>query len=579
MDKPIILCGLGRVGWRVLEYLRTAGLSVIVIDIRCETSDPRLAGIRLVKGDCRQHQTLLDAGVQDCGGVLILTSDDLINISTALLVRHLSPDVRVVIRMFNQNLLLRLGKSVHNVLSLSTSTLTAPLLAVTALTGQALGTYRMDGLRSSPHQVAELIAGPASRLPGKTIAEVTRDLEVYTLAHLRRGDAERLLCDVDATAAIQAGDRLVLGGDPEHIASLMERSGEDVGPHVLWAGWLRRTGRVVWRTMTEIDRPVLICLGVLLSVVMTSTFIFHAGVHKYTIGDAFYRTISVMATGAEMGEKDFGPGWPRIFASVLRILGATLTAAFTAIFANYLLRARLSGALEVRRIPDSGHVIVCGLGNLGFRTVQELVRADERVVSIELLPNNRFTTTARRLGVAVIHGDATVREVLRQAHAATARAVIAATSNELVNLEIALLVRELNPKQRVVVCLVDPNLAQTLREAANIQLAVSVPALAAPAFVAALFGDRVQGLFLIEGKLVSVVNLAVQPQDTTLIGQSVQAVASDYRLLPMALQNGDGKITWKPRDEVLQPGDQLTAFVTLPQLERLMRRQPGSQKP
>jgi len=79
--------------------------------------------------------------------------------------------------------------------------------------------------------------------------------------------------------------------------------------------------------------------------------------------------------------------------------------------------------------------------------------------------------------------------VLRQAHASNARAVIAATNNDLINLEVALLVRELNPTQRVVLLLSDQQMAQMLRDAANVQLAVSVPALAAPAFLAGLYGN------------------------------------------------------------------------------------------
>ena len=49
----------------------------------------------------------------------------------------------------------------------------------------------------------------------------------------------------------------------------------------------------------------------------------------------------------------------------------------------------------------------------------------------------------------------TVAPVLRQAHAATARAVVAATNHDLVNIETRL-VRELNPKQRVVPLVSDP---------------------------------------------------------------------------------------------------------------------------
>src|SRR5262249_59180511 len=100
------------------------------------------------------------------------------------------------------------------------------------------------------------------------------------------------------------------------------------------------------------------------------------------------------------------------------------------------------------------------------------------------------------------------------ATAGTGRAVIGASSDDLVNLEVALLAREMNPQQRVVLRLSDPHLAQTLREAARIRLALSVPALAAPAFVAALFGDRVLSVFLVGDHLLAVVDVLVQAEDT-----------------------------------------------------------------
>src|SRR4051794_31658193 len=128
MEHPVILCGLGRVGGRVLEYLRAAGLPVVVIDTNCKADDPRLQGTRLIAGDFRQRELLEQAGVATARGVLILTSDDLVNISATLMVRHLNPSVRVVVRFFNQNLIPRLGKAVTNVFGLSVSALTAPLL-------------------------------------------------------------------------------------------------------------------------------------------------------------------------------------------------------------------------------------------------------------------------------------------------------------------------------------------------------------------------------------------------------------------------------------------------------------------
>src|SRR5262249_19629125 len=152
-------------------------------------------------------------------------------------------------------------------------------------------------------------------------------------------------------------------------------------------------------------------------------------------------------------------------------------------------------------------------GNIGFRVVEELVRAQERVVAVECNAADPFVATTRRLGVPVIIGDATVREVLRQAHAGTARAIVAATSNDLVNLEMALMVRSVSPLTRVVVRLSDPQLAETLREAADVRLALSVPVLSAPAFVGALFGDWVQSVFLIGSRLLTAIDITVGPAD------------------------------------------------------------------
>ena len=74
--------------------------------------------------------------------------------------------------MFNQNLLSRLGTTVKNVFALSTSLLTAPVLAVTALTGQGLGAFRLEGVPDGQRQVADVTISPGSRFYGKRLREV-----------------------------------------------------------------------------------------------------------------------------------------------------------------------------------------------------------------------------------------------------------------------------------------------------------------------------------------------------------------------------------------------------------------------
>ena len=46
--QPVILCGLGRVGSRVLDFLRATALPIVVIDNSCAADDPRLENVRLI---------------------------------------------------------------------------------------------------------------------------------------------------------------------------------------------------------------------------------------------------------------------------------------------------------------------------------------------------------------------------------------------------------------------------------------------------------------------------------------------------------------------------------------------------
>jgi Trk K+ transport system NAD-binding subunit len=577
VERPIILCGLGRMGTKVLEYLEAAALPVVVIDNTCREDDPRLRGARLVFGDCRRREVLEAAGVADARGVLILTGNDLLNITTTLLVRSLNPEVRVVLRMFNQHLIGRLGQTVRNVFALSTSLLTAPILALTAMTGQALAAFALDSHAEGRRQIIEVPVGPTSDLRGRTVGEVIGPRDAVAVAHLCEhaagGPAWRMLLDVDLEARLQAGDRLVVCGEPRALAALLASAGEGDVPDLMWAGWGRRMGRVCYRTFADMDRAVRICALVFLAVVLLSTLVLSV---KYQFSHAFLRSVSIMATAGALDREELKetPGL-EVFVSLLRIVGVVLTAAFTAIVTNYLIRQRLGGALELRRIPDGGHHVVCGLGTVGFRVIEELAGYGERVVAIERDPQNRFVTTARRLGVAVIIGDAAVNEVLRQAHAGTAHAVIAATNNDLVNLAVALQVREMNPHHRVVLLLSDPQFAQMVDEATQVQLAASVPALVAPAFLAALFGDRVQSVFQIADKLFAVVHLVIQATDP-LAGHAVRAVAVDYGLQPVALVPAEGP---RPRPVLaarLAAGDRLVALCALSDLEPVLRRQPAS---
>ena len=197
---------------RVYFASSAAGLPTVVIDLNTDPGDSRLAGTTAFKGDCRQVELLERAGAKEARAVVIVTSDDLVNISTALLVRRMNPTARVVVRMFNQNLIARFAGAVKNTVALSVSALIAPVLALTAVTGDAIGAFRLD---DGARQVSELVAVEGSELVGQRIATLAREHNLVPLAHVPAAGAPRLLLNVNTDATLAPGDRLIVCGPPQ----------------------------------------------------------------------------------------------------------------------------------------------------------------------------------------------------------------------------------------------------------------------------------------------------------------------------------------------------------------------------
>lgn len=100
--------------------------------------------------------------------------------------------------------------------------------------------------------------------------------------------------------------------------------------------------------------------------------------------------------------------------------------------------------------------------------------------------------------------------------------LIAATSSDLANVEIAILARELNPRLRIIIRLDDDALAESLRQTANIRYALGLPPLIAPAFVLPLFGDRILSLFWKDNVLHIVMEIVITSEATGLLGHSIE---------------------------------------------------------
>jgi Trk K+ transport system NAD-binding subunit len=170
------------------------------------------------------------------------------------------------------------------------------------------------------------------------------------------------------------------------------------------------------------------------------------------------------------------------------ILGATIVAMFFAVLTDTIVGARLAQVLGSVRGRMRNHVVVCGLGNIGFRLVGEFVEQGVQVVAIERDDDSRHVAAARRMGIPVVVGDATLTETLKAAQVENAQAVVTATDNDIADLQAAVNARAIHPGVRIILRLFDNELSTAVEQRFNIHISRSTAVIAAPVFAAEMLG-------------------------------------------------------------------------------------------
>ncbi len=216
------------------------------------------------------------------------------------------------------------------------------------------------------------------------------------------------------------------------------------------------------------------------------------------------------------------------------------------------------------------HVVVCGLGKVGYRVTLHLLGMQQEVVGVEKDPGARFLSLIRKKKVPVIIGNARQQDVLEKAGVRFASALVAATEDDLTNLDIALAARRLNPNIQVVLRMFDHELAERVREGFDLYATFSTSALAAPALAVAATRAAVEYSFYLNDVLLNVSRLTVN-SGSALVGRRVEEVEQELDLSILLISDTSGTDFHPPADRVLKTGDQLVVFASLEALACLNR--------
>lgn len=204
------------------------------------------------------------------------------------------------------------------------------------------------------------------------------------------------------------------------------------------------------------------------------------------------------------------------------------------------------------------HVIVVGLGRLGYKTWAVLRQLNVPTVVLELDDKNQFLAEVRRDGTPLFLGDARRESMLEDANVKDARAVILATTDDLANLEVALDARKLNPQIRVVLRLFDQNMADKVREGFNIHTAMSQSAISAPAFATAALERGIVASTVIDNQLVVTARWQVDAGGK-LDGRNVSQVLAELgvQVIRHRSSKQEAVVLFPPPDLMLSPGDEV----------------------
>jgi len=152
-SHQFLICGFGSLGQYCVEGLRQfssedSQIAIEIINLESPTEwviDAREQITPLLKlGDCRDPETLKQAGIETAQAALFVTSDERVNIQGALAARSINPDIRLVVRSSKENLNDLLESELGNFTALNPAELPASAFVNAVVTSEQLASFDLE---------------------------------------------------------------------------------------------------------------------------------------------------------------------------------------------------------------------------------------------------------------------------------------------------------------------------------------------------------------------------------------------------------------------------------------------------
>jgi Trk K+ transport system NAD-binding subunit len=579
MRDHVIVCGLQGVGLRAVEQFHLSGTPVIVIDA---DADPRFArileewGVPHIQKNAYFGDALHEAGLDDALAVVCVEINEIHTLETALRIREIRPDVRIVVQLANPAVARALERVSGDGSVLDVATLAGPSFVEACLRRNS-HTIELAGVRFQVVQV---------EVPEADTAHPTFRGHFGNLAPvaIMPGDGGEMAQCPGRDHRVVAGDRVAVLGTADDL----ELGGIDAEPAprspLRTVAITRRIARQASVVMEEGNKALVLVVASLLALIAVSTVVLRLAYrvpnshgHLDALSAAYFTLETVATVG--YGDYTFATQDPimRVFGIALIAIGVALVSTAFALFTNILVSRRIERSLGRREVPGMvDHIVVVGLGSVGIAVVEGLIAEGQRVVVIERDDDNRYLAQARALGVPVVIADATQIQTHRMVNLGDASAVAVLTSADLTNIETGLAIREsLGDRWEevpVVLRVFDRDLARLMEQSFGFRHVRSTSALAAPWFVGAALGLDVLSTFYVDQQpfLVGRVTIATQGG---LQGLSMADLSARTRVIALRRAAEGGQLEHPPRRGTrFAGGDEAYLLGPYEELLRVLRR-------
>ena len=186
----VIVCGAGRVGYRVILELLKLGRKVVAIE---PNQDARFVGkvkelgVPVIAADARRSETILSAGVKEADVIIPCTDNELANLDIALDAREIKPEIKVVMRMFDHDLGRRIEKGFGIHTAYSTSALAAPIFAAAAMRVNVRHSFYVD---EQLLNLSEVGINPGAEISGWSIEELEKEFDLSVVYYCGSGKTD-----------------------------------------------------------------------------------------------------------------------------------------------------------------------------------------------------------------------------------------------------------------------------------------------------------------------------------------------------------------------------------------------------